>query len=68
MPRDVSADLLSDMQCTEGKKTGDDLDESDAAPLGDLVHVAVVRHLLDGGVLLHEPVEGVEDSLRYRFK
>ena len=51
------------MQCTAEIKTGDDLDESDAAPLGDLVHVAVVRHLLDGGVLLHEPVGGVEDYL-----
>ena len=34
------------------------LDESDAAPLADFLQVAVVCHLLNWGVLLHEPLSG----------
>ena len=46
--------------CSERKSEAANLDESDAAPLADLLRVAVVCHLVKWDVLLHEPSSGKE--------
>ena len=46
--------------CSKRKSEAANLDESDAAPLADLLRVAVVCHLVKWGVLLHEPSSGRE--------